>query len=149
GSPASTVPTYVIARFSATVTFSSPNYNWSQPDTFIIQGNIDETEVLDFNSVIGGVSSVDLRNFRYKLKGKLLSIFPYVYGQSNATTFTATVPFAVGASFPAITVMGGVRNNGVDSTTPGALALTAGSATVNIYRDLSGTAFTASGQKGF
>lgn len=89
------------------------------------------------------------RDSRYSVLGNVCHVYFDVTGTSNATTFTIQLPFAP-AGYDAtdgLVVLGlDVRNNGTDSTVPGLGQCTSGT-TLNLYRDYTGTAWTASGTK--
>lgn len=70
-------------------------------------------------------------------------------GTSNATGFTMSLPVAAksGQTQHGVTV-GNITNNSAQLTSPGRISTVAGAATLNIYRDTTGLAWTASGTKG-
>ncbi len=66
-------------------------------------------------------------------------------GTSNATTLTFSLPTK--EKNGQILFLGGGKDNGAVQTAPMRMDLAAGSRTATIYKDLNGTAFTASGTK--
>jgi hypothetical protein len=86
---------------------------------------------------------------RYVKVGALVSIvFPRLEGTSNATTFTLTgLPVALQAVSMIVTQLVGVRDNGAFLFAPGFLVLVPGSSVLTLYKDVPGTAWTASGTK--
>lgn len=82
---------------------------------------------------------------RYKLTGKTCTVYYAATGTSNATTLTFTLPAAAKS---AVMYLGPViANSGTTATTPGRIALTAGSTTATVTRDGSGATWTNSGTK--
>jgi hypothetical protein len=65
-------------------------------------------------------------------------------GTSNAVGFTLSLPITVLGS---VAQSAKVRNNSVDSTTPGAVIAGGGGTTLDVYRDWANMAWTASGSK--
>jgi len=86
---------------------------------------------------------------RFKVVGRMCFYgIHYNDGTSNATTFAVTLPINSGVTGGAYQVVGPVKNNGTQASTPGLVGdLTAGSTTLNVYRDLVGAAWTNSGAK--
>lgn len=77
--------------------------------------------------------------------GKLLICQVNIQGTSNATTLTFTLPVAAKASDDVLPIR--IANSGAYQTTPGLIQLSASSTTVNVFKDLSGAAFTNTGTK--
>lgn len=95
----------------------------------------------------GGFSVSPTVTSQYLQFGKLTiaTLAEISAGTSNATNFTVTLPFA-----PAITTVlnvARVKDNGGYSTTQGTISLTAGSTTATLFRDPTGTTWTATNGK--
>ena len=99
-----------------------------------------------YASTVVGFSATTVSRVRYIFMGRILNISGTITGTSNATTFTFTVPVAPVYLFTGST--GQISNNSTNPTTPGLIYITAGSTTVNLFKDFSGAAWTASGSKG-
>jgi len=108
-----TDPVTNIGRFSATSTFSTPNYNWSVPTfnaTNLIQRPIYETRWLEYNPTYTGSVSMTWTSVtgttRYKINYTDVHCLLHLDGTTGGTGsygLQATVPFSVG---------GGVTNRG-------------------------------------
>lgn len=121
----------VIGRFNATLS-ATASFNWSLPATsVIIQRPIYQSRLLDWNPAPTGFSVLpSSTEYRYRIEYDDVT-FDYLEGAdgtSNATTFTATLPFAGVA--PNTMLLSNTVDNGVTLTTPGRITLPAGSSTI-------------------
>lgn len=97
-----------------------------------------------FTSVITGFSGTPTQDIRWYFNGKEMMINFYITGTSNATTLSFTIPFSAG---------GRPRPQfcrGVDNTSSYSLAMLVPgyvSNVVPVFKDVLGTAWTASGTK--
>jgi hypothetical protein len=103
---------------------------------------------INYTPTWGGFSidpTVDRCQYFRQGKNITVQLHTSANGTSSATTKTVTVPFI--ASAPAqLGFTSANVNNGVVATTPGVIATrTGGSNTIDLFRDLSGLAWTASG----
>lgn len=87
--------------------------------------------------------------FRYVLIGKVCHYwFTMGDGTSNATTFTMTMPFVAASNGQnQFHILSTIVNNGSIPTNAGKIQITVGTNVATLLRDLSGTAWTASGAK--
>ena len=101
GSPSATDPVCVIGRYNAILTFSTPNYNWSIGTSYIVQGPIDETRVLQFTSVVGADAPMTISAItgtdcqRYQIKGRMMKVMMDLVvttGGSASNTIKPTHP---------------------------------------------------------
>lgn len=117
-------------------------------DTIIADGDIYTTALTDYSatSTVTGWSSFTTKLIAYKKIGKTVHVWFLLDGTSNATTATFTLPHSnqIGSTLEAVCR---VVDNGTFQTNPGRISMVASSSTVTLHLDLTGTAFTASGNK--
>jgi hypothetical protein len=84
----------------------------------------------------------------FSIVGRLCTIVhALVTGTSNGTSFSFTIPVAPAVAVGSVSAR--CYNNGGFLAPSGLIDLTGGSTTANVYRDGTGTAWTASGAKTF
>jgi hypothetical protein len=96
-------------------------------------------------STIVGWSSFTVKNIRYYVVGKIVTVFYQFNGTSNSTTTTFTLPFAnAGANvfYPIA-----YTNNGVSGVTPGRTRFLTGDSFATMAIDWANVNFSASGSK--
>lgn len=125
-----------IGQFAFLTSEYSPNYDFYGPD-----GQTDWAS----GAAVTGFSALTVNRFHYYRVGNIVFCRLYYSGTSNATTITATLPFP--CSLLINNMSGMVTNNGTRLSTSGLAEITAGSSTLNLYRDGLKTAFTNSGSK--
>jgi hypothetical protein len=108
----------------------------------------DKTSWVDYSasSTIVGWSSFTTRQIFYKIVDNMMFVNFFLEGTSNATTANFTLPNNVALS----SIMLGafiINNGGISTNQVGRIDCASGSATINVFRDNTGTAFTASGTK--
>jgi hypothetical protein len=137
----------VVGRFAATLS-ATASFNWSVPaftSINLIQRPIYETRWLDFVPSPTGFSAVPTSTY-YKYKIRFDDLFidynEGANGTSNATTFTATAPFAILSSGPTeVSIITPYSvNNGSVTTAPGRAALT--TSTITLYLNTGTGAWT-------
>jgi hypothetical protein len=148
--------TAVITLPSATATLATLGAN-----TFVgnqaITGTLSATDIYtvawtDYtatSTIVGWASFSGSKRIAYLQLGKLVFVQYDIGGVSNSTSITFTLPLA-GANTAAITYGASPswsQDNGVAGTNPARLYMSGGTSTVNILKELSGTAWTASGNK--
>lgn len=109
----------------------------------------------DYTPTPTGFSSVPSgAKYRYRKIGKTVDVAWSMpnNGTSNATTFTIPLPSGLAASSSSMSQWQSIFpqpvNNGSASTTaPGIAAIGSGATEITLYRDLGGSAWTASGGK--
>lgn len=120
-------------------TITNPNYSKSNAVGF---------PVINFASTVNGLSAIGNAGLKFQIDGHLMTIWPSISGKlggtSNATTFSFTIPIAAVSSFFQTAF---VQDNGTDID-GGQITVSAGSATVNVYKSWFNGAFTNSGAKG-
>lgn len=86
---------------------------------------------------------------RFTVLGRLCTAYIDVTGTSNATTLTFTLPIAVGAGQTdgPILLISFLKDNTVTLNAPGRVALPGSGSTATCSKDMSGTAWSASGTK--
>jgi len=101
------------------------------------------------DSTITGFSTVTIKTIFYKKIGNFVFVYYDIFGTSNATTFTFTLPYTNVSPngrtnyFPCY-----ILDNGAEQSTPGRISLPASSATVTVHINWNTTGgFTASGGK--
>src|SRR3990167_1889876 len=101
------------------------------------------------SSTVVGWSSFVVTFIYYKKIGKLVFVYFYLDGTSNATTVSFTLPYnSAAAPTPANQTVIRIMDNGVNPASPGYSNLVAGGNTVTCQKDLNTTsAWTASGRK--
>jgi hypothetical protein len=99
-----------------------------------------------YTTTYTGFSADPVMTTVFRLYGKrcFLDHIPVSSGTSNAGTMTLTSPLASKYTF--VYKANRIRNNSVFIDT-GVVTTTAGSTTLNVFRDIAGTAFTSSGEK--
>lgn len=142
-----------IGRFQAQLS-AAAGHVWSIPTADVINRPIYETEWLNWLPTITGFSANPTGVlYRYKVVGK--DVFATnrqtSNGTSNATTWTMTAPFTAMTLTDGLWgAMGGnTVDNGTGSNIPGFVTIATASATINVYKDALGTAWTASNGKRF
>lgn len=108
GTPASTDDVEVVGRFNATLTFSTPNYNWSVPATsVIINKPIYDTKVLVFLPTYGAGGSMTYTSSAigtYKISGSTCTAnvaSTGTTGGSASTEITWTLPITpIASNYP-------------------------------------------------
>lgn len=96
-------------------------------------------------SIIVGFSSYTTKNIYYKIVGDTMFVNFWIEGQSNATSFTFTVPQPLKTGVFGVVNMADVGNNGTAAT--GICYLPSASSVIQVWRDVAHTNFTASGDK--
>jgi hypothetical protein len=97
-------------------------------------------------STIVGWSSRTATSILYKKVGKLVHVWIIIIGTSNSTSTSVTLPYQNNAG-PIMEAVGRGMDNGTNLTAPTRFRLPNASATLEINKDLSGAAWTASGAK--
>lgn len=97
-------------------------------------------------STIVGFGSIATKVIRYKQIEKLMCIYYYIEGTSNASNFTFTVPTASAAAGTYIETIVRVQDNG-GAFTSGLLVLAANSSTVTLYSSVAAGTWTGGGTK--
>ena len=131
-----------------------PMFSVRASGDLLIQGN--SMSVSDWTPYagIGGFSSVDSASkVFYKMIGKTVFLWFQIYGTSSNTYFTFVLPYKVKTfvSYPNVfTLDFPVRaiDNGSQQQDPGFVEITAGSNSVQVQKNRSTDAWTASGTKG-
>lgn len=100
----------------------------------------------NFNASPTGFSGSPTSSTYFSTKGRTVTIWFDIEGTSNATTFTLTHPFDRTGLMVLYLPGGYSRDNGIALTTPPSLNVLA-STTINVYKDPSTAAWTASGSK--
>ena len=145
----------VIGRFAATLS-GGAGYTWSVP-TFTAK-NLKQRPIYDTRSLLAtmtltGLSSTLQASIAYKISGSNITLFGvspgYIGGTSNATGFTATLPFSSGATTYFEGVPLRVQDNGADQTGAGLAKIAASSATMTLYKTLLQGTWTATNGKYF
>ena len=96
-------------------------------------------------STIVGWSSFTIKNIRYYVVGKIITVFYQFNGTSNSTTTTFTLPFAnAGAN---VFYPNAYTNNGVSGVTPGRTRFLTGDSFATMAIDWANVAFSATGSK--
>lgn len=102
GSPASTDKCVLIGKYDATLTFSTPNYNWSAV-TNIRQTSTPNSGLMLYTPQTTGYSGTPSVRGYYILQGRECLLYADIGGTSNATTNKATGPwlnaYAAGSIF--------------------------------------------------
>lgn len=142
----------VVGRFAATLS-ASASFNWSVPTfttTNLIQKPIYETRSLTSGITFTGFSVAPTGVFSYKLVSDIcfVNYVDATGGTSNATTFTATLPFAPSSSIAGFMPIF-FKNNGVNSATTGHLQSSASSRVVGAYTSFFQGAWASSNGKDF
>jgi hypothetical protein len=103
--------------------------------------------VVDYSSksVVVGWSAFTAKSIRYAQHGKIVTVWFYIVGTSNATGVSFTVPFVIanGAAFSNTC-------RAIDNTSTTAVGLAIphiGDGVVNVYASIAGAAWTNSGTK--
>ncbi len=98
-------------------------------------------------STVVGWSSFTTKKIFYSRLGKLVHVQFELQGTSNATTISFTLPNSCNASSRLVNGNALIEDNGVYADVRGYAAMPVGSTTVTVYRNISATAFTNSGEK--
>lgn len=109
-----------------------------------------KTSWTDISSTVTvtGLAATPTVSVWYKITDNIVTVLWNVTGTSDATNFIiGNLPFTIHASQPTNYVACRVTNNGVAATVAGRARLDSSVSTLVIQRDLTGTAFTASGTK--
>lgn len=127
-----------ITDSSGTISFNNENLTTS--------GDIYSAASTNYyaSSTVVGWSSLTATNIYVKKIGKTVHINFFLQGTSNATTVSFTVPYTCSAltdNFARII------DNGTSQANVGLVEIAGGGTTVNIYKDMTGAAFTNSGNK--
>jgi hypothetical protein len=145
----------VVGRFAATLS-AGAGYTWSVPTytaANLIQRPIYETRFLLATMVLTGFSSALQTSIAYKISGRSITLFGvspgYIGGTSNATGFTATLPFSSGATTYFEGVPLRVQDNGADQAGAGLAKIAASSTTITLYKTLLQGVWTATNGKYF
>lgn len=131
---------YTIANAAIT----SPYYSYSaNPQGY--------TTTFNWTPTWGGFSVNPTGTFKYSILGNTCTMFyaDASAGTSNSTELTFTVPVACLSGFASIGYPCFITDNGSNSTTPGHLVMSSGSATVNARKSFYNAAWTNSGAKQF
>ena len=96
-------------------------------------------------STIVGWSSFTVKNIRYYVVGKIVTVFYQLNGTSNSTTTTFTLPFANANNN--VFYPNAYTNNGVSGVATGRTRILSGDSFATMAIDWSNTAFSASGTK--
>lgn len=96
-------------------------------------------------STITGWSSFTTKSIQYKKIGKLVFLWWDLRGTSNGTTVTFTLPFTSNNT-ASIRGCADTTDNGTRTTTGGEFVLP-GTATIQVYKDMSQASWTSSGTK--
>ena len=111
----------------------------------VVNGDVYSAAWVDYggtSSVAGWVATPAI-NIWYKKVGNLVFVIYNITGTSNATSASFTLPYtSVSGSSNIVRTACQAEDNGVFLTTPGYLVLAANSATVNVYKDFMGAAWT-------
>ena len=112
-----------------------------------INGKITQNTWVDYSatSTIVGWSSFTIKNIRYYVVGKIITVFYQFNGTSNSTTTTFTLPFAnAGAN---VFYPNAYTNNGVSGVAAGRTRFLTGDSFATMAIDWANVAFSASGSK--
>ncbi len=112
--------------------------------TVQVMGLINNTWVN--SSTVVGWSSFTTKNILLVQYGHVLFVDYYIYGTSNSTQASFTLPFNNAGDSPQSPVL--ITDNGVTPTAPGLAVVTYNTNTVFLNKDMTGAAWTASGTKG-
>lgn len=96
-------------------------------------------------STIVGWSSFTFKEIYTRKIGSMLFVNYRLQGTSNATGVTFTVPYSIDALTYSTSAY--IIDNGSAQTAPGWMISASASATITVYKDMSGAAFTDSGTK--
>ena len=101
----------------------------------------------NFAPAFTGLTSITTSVARFSTVGRQCTFYLYVQGTSNAAAKTFTAPFT-SANFATMSYRSAVaiEDNGAVLTPPGQIFLLNNSASANVYKDMTQTNFTASGQ---
>lgn len=133
----------VIARFAATLS-AGAGYTWTVPtftSTNLIQRPVFTTRKLTYTPVVTGFSGSPTVSGSYLINSNVMTFHITVSGTSNATDFTATVPFTLTSS------SNDVQRLVDNGAAVAGLAVAAGS-TITFYSSVGAGAWTNSGTKG-
>lgn len=111
-------------------------------------GDIYTTGMTDYfsSSTKVGWSSYTTSQLYYKKIGKMMFVWVMIEGTSDSTSASFTLPYAANAGCGSNVIHAQIRNASGSATT-GAIVITASSATINCYINMTGSAWTASGTK--
>jgi hypothetical protein len=98
-------------------------------------------------STVTGWGSFSTKSIYYRQIGHIMHVVFSLAGTSNATSASFTVPTASASNPGVYDVAFRAENNGSFGTAPGLLEMNSSSSTVNLYKDLTGATWTASGTK--
>jgi hypothetical protein len=151
-----TVPTTDTLQEGEQALYSDGTYQWLYIN---LSGSILRTQLSDSTassdvawtdysgtSTIVGWISISTKFIYYTKVGKLVFVNYYIYGTSNATGVSFTLPY-VSVNAPLNFPSGQNYDNGVTLTTPGEIYIAANSSTVACYKDMAGAAWTNTGGK--
>ena len=96
-------------------------------------------------STIVGWSSFTIKNIRYYVVGKIITVFYQFTGTSNSTTTTFTLPFANAGTN--VFYPNAYTNNGVSGVTPGRTRFLTGDSFATMAIDWANVNFSAIGTK--
>lgn len=136
-------------------TGANNNPAWSQIDLsngvtgVLPSANGGSSAWVDYSATttVTGFSSTTTTRVWYQVNYKAVTVFFFIIGTSNATTFTFTLPNAHTSNYNGTYIGSFSRNNGITLTTPPGIFMSASSTTVDLYRDIAQTAWTNSGDK--
>lgn len=140
-----TYPNYFYIEYFNGSTFAPKLYLTPNGDLFA-SGDVYTDVWNDWagSSTIIGWSSFTTKNILYKRIGKLVIISFFLTGPSNATGASFTLPFTANAAY-GLTIPIAAQDNGVVVTSP--VAYLGNTTTCSLYKDITGTTWTASGTK--
>lgn len=99
------------------------------------------------DSIVGGLSSIDIKQIFVKKIGKMVFVSFYIAGTSNDSSFSFTLPYtSVALPSPLFFVVAG-KDNGSWLTTISSGNLNGSASQAVLYKDISGATWTASGEK--
>lgn len=139
-------PVVNIGRFRATLG-ASASYNWSLPNSLVLNYPVFETDFLTYAPTLTGFSANPTNTiYQYQVQGKQVIVRSrqQANGTSNGTGFTMTAPFTsqtlTNASWQAAAMP--VVDNGAASATVGLVGVGSASASITVQRDALATAWT-------
>jgi hypothetical protein len=120
-------------------------------DGLVVDGDLVTAEWTDYSSTstVTGWSSTSVKEIYYKAVGKLVFVAFYIYGTSNATSVTFTIPYTVINDPSGYNIMVSLIQ-ARDNSGAWAAGMAQGnrnSSNIQCYPDVSASAWTASGTK--
>lgn len=132
-----------------TLSAGTTNISALTAGSITLTGDIYNTAWTDYGatSTIVGWTSFTYKIIEYKVIGKLVFVSFRIYGVSNSTISTITLPYPTASNYVVPFVLGITLDNGTSAATPGRGILNATGSTITFYKDTATTLWTDSGNK--